>query len=96
MVVVLEVVVVVAVMVMVVVVERSEDQSGLPRTRKGMKRSREYTRRVSSLPTAIGNGRVVRRVRSEVHSRDFCREDPVRKDTLRSSFWDLGSQFIFE
>jgi hypothetical protein len=42
-----------------VVVEWSADQSGLPRTRKGMKRSREYTRRVSALSTAVGNGRIV-------------------------------------
>jgi len=41
------------------VVEWSADQSGLPRTRKGMKRSREYTRRVSSLSTAVGNGCIV-------------------------------------
>lgn len=43
---------------LVVVVEWCTDQSGLPRTRKSVKRSREYTKWVSPLSTAIGIGRV--------------------------------------
>lgn len=56
-------VVVVVVVLKVVVVARRwwwwwrvADRSGLPRSRKGMKRSRECTRRVSALSTAIGRG----------------------------------------